>query len=115
VKLSLFKSEVIRLTEVQAEGEDRTSRLEAFKKALDLENEKLKENMEEKEALLKVSLSTFKCLAQRVLTLPPSCGRREGRSKSFQQVIYFSFSTGIGERYSQSISIICLSAPLVPM
>jgi hypothetical protein len=53
-----FKSEVIRLTEVQAEGEDRTSRLEAFKKALDLENEKLKENMEEKEALLKVSFST---------------------------------------------------------
>jgi hypothetical protein len=67
-----FKSEVIRLTEVQAEGEDRTSRLEAFKKALDLENEKLKENMEEKEALLKVSLSTFKCLAHRVLTPPPS-------------------------------------------
>ncbi len=45
--------------------------MEAFKKALDLENEKLKENMEEKEALLKVSLSTFKCLAHRVLTPPP--------------------------------------------
>jgi hypothetical protein len=70
---------VIRLTEVQAEGEDRTSRLEAFKKALDLENEKLKENMEEKEALLKVSLSTFKYLAQRVLTPPPSCMHRKGR------------------------------------
>jgi len=42
---------------MQAEGEDRTGRLEALKKAMDLENEKLKENMEEKEALVKVSLS----------------------------------------------------------
>ena len=49
-----FKSEVIRLTEVQAEGEDRTGRLEAGRKALELENEKLRENMEEKEALVKV-------------------------------------------------------------
>jgi chromosome segregation ATPase len=50
-----FKSEVIRLTEVQGETEDRTGRLEALKKALELENDKLKENMEEKEALVKVS------------------------------------------------------------
>jgi hypothetical protein len=78
-----FKSEVIRLTEVQAEGEDRTSRLEAFKKALDLENEKLKENMEEKEALVKVSLSTFKFLAHRVLTPHLPLGAAKAGRKHF--------------------------------
>jgi chromosome segregation ATPase len=50
-----FKSEVIRLTEVQAEAEDRGGRIEAGKKALELEIEKLRENMEEKEAIIKVS------------------------------------------------------------
>ena len=50
-----FKSEVIRLTEVQAEAEDRGGRLEAGRKVLEQEMEKLRENMEEKEAMLKVS------------------------------------------------------------
>jgi hypothetical protein len=76
---------VIRLTEVQAEGEDRTSRLEASKKTLDLENEKLKENMEEKEALLKVSLSTFKYLAHRVLTPPPPSRKAKAGRNNFNK------------------------------
>ena len=50
-----FKSEVIRLTEIQAEAEDRGGRLEAGRKVLEQEMEKLRENMEEKEAMLKVS------------------------------------------------------------